>query len=941
VDNLRCHVIVFSLMVLLSSREPSIASDTVWTNPSLGSWFDANNWSAGVPILGHGDGALINQGVSSIDGASAASHFLQVGTSLSGALRIQNGGQLTTSFGYLNSIGMGANAVGSVTIAGVGSRWETESKLVLGGRGSGQLVIEDGGVAFFGGAIVGQQAGSQGALLVTGAGSSWLGNASVGVEGNGGITIANGAVAGGALGLGQTDGSVGTVTIMGKGSRWGLSDTLITTATIGVLGRGELSVMEGGAIFNGMVDIASFEGSTAKIVVDGLGSQWNVTERFRIGVGGTAEITVSDGGVVKSDEQMAFAINAGSFAALTVYGAGSTWDSNHRLILGDLADFSEAGGKAVVTITDGGRVKSRGALIGRGLQSNGEVTVRGVGSVFETGGFLSDFVVGDTGAGFVIVEEGGTLTSTLGFVGNSSKGIAIISGAGSTWNNQLEITIGVSNQGELTISDGAKVVSGVTDQSAASIIGDAHSATGAVAVEGEGSTWTNGTALRVGFEGDGLLTITAGGAVSNILGVIGMNPQSSGVAKVVGPGSTWTNSSDLVVGDSGTASLFISDGAAVSNMVGVMGMDSGSSGAGKVTGIGSTWTNSSNLTVGDHGTATLTIADGGVVSNTLGTVGGQAGSSGLVTVSGHDSTWINSANLLLGHRGAGEVVVSDGGHLSSQIGIIGFLPGSLGIATVVGEGSMWSASSLFVGGASSGSLSIGTGGAVTTQQIFVSSLGSVVVADGGTLDASQVTTIGSVTNQGILLGDLNVAGGGAAIGSGVFAGAVTIADGGMFSPGASPGPAFTTDTTWSAGGSYRWEINALEWAGGTEGGNPGWDFWNAGELSISGPFTIELASLGLNDTLAGLEDWNPNHAYQWRIAEATNPAFTSLEALIVSDEDFVNPLAGGSFWLSASDEGRALYLNFTPIPEPSTLALCVSAIGAFAVCWCNRRKRHS
>jgi T5SS/PEP-CTERM-associated repeat protein len=913
VGNLRYYVGVLTLIVQLGSHGFAMGVDTFWTNPSVGSWFDANNWSAGVPTQAQAGGAYIdNAGVSVLDAAVAESYFLRVGDTLAGELRIRNGGTLATSSGFLNSIGGGSNASGTVTVHGVGSRWNADGTLLLGGQGVGNLVIEEAGSALINRVLVGEQPDAIGALTVTGTGSAWAGNTSLGVQGLGTMTVANGAFATGGL-------------------------------TIGEYGHGELNILGGGSVLNGMVDAASFEGSTANISIMGSSSEWNLNDRLRIGVRGAAEISIRDGAALNTSGPIAFAVGVGSSATMTVNGEGSKWTNNHRLILGDLADFSEAGGNAVVTIENGGYVKSRGALIGRGWQSKGIVTVRGVGSVFETGGSLSDFVVGDTGIGQLAVEDGGTLTSTLGFIGIGDRayGAAIITGSGSSWSNQLELTIGASSQGKLTISNGGIVASGVTNQAAASVIGKSGSANGVVTVEGTGSSWTNGTALRIGFEGEGLLTILDGGAVLNSLGVVGLNPGSSGAVNVNGAGSTWANSSDLVVGERGTAALSITDGGAVANAGGVIGMNDGSKGAASISGSSSTWTNSSNLIIGDGGMATLTVADGGAVSNALGTVGGQAGSSGRVTVSGHSSTWTNSADVIVGHRGSGEVVVSDGGRLSSQIGIVGFLPGSSGIATVVGEGSVWSASSMFVGGAGSGRVSIGTDGVVATQQVFIGSFGTLDITDGGTLKAAAVNNIGFMNNQGTLQGNLNVAGGGVAIGSGAFAGAVTIADGGTFSPGASPGPAFTTDTTWSAGGSYRWEINSLESVGGAEGENPGWDFWNAGELNISGPFTIKLASVGLNDTLAGLEGWNPTHAYKWRIAEATNPAFASLGSLAVNDEDFVNPLAGGSFWLSASNEGRALYLNFMPIPEPSTLTLVASAVGAIAASWRRRRKRHS
>jgi hypothetical protein len=39
------------------------------------------------------------------------------------------------------------------------------------------------------------------------------------------------------------------------------------------------------------------------------------------------------------------------------------------------------------------------------------------------------------------------------------------------------------------------------------------------------------------------------------------------------------------------------------------------------------------------------------------------------------------------------------------------------------------------------------------------------------------------------------------------------------------------------------------------------------------------------------------------------------------EASFLNPLGGGSFSLTLDGENNALFLNFTPVPEPSTYAL--------------------
>jgi len=88
-----------------------------------------------------------------------------------------------------------------------------------------------GGSAVVAGSDIGNFAGSQGAVLVTGASASWtnLGLLSVGTSGTGTLTIANGGVVsnGGASGfIAYTNNSQGSVMVTGPGSTWNISPTV-------------------------------------------------------------------------------------------------------------------------------------------------------------------------------------------------------------------------------------------------------------------------------------------------------------------------------------------------------------------------------------------------------------------------------------------------------------------------------------------------------------------------------------------------------------------------------------------------------------------------------------------------------------------------------------------------------------------------------------------
>jgi T5SS/PEP-CTERM-associated repeat protein len=113
-----------------------------------------------------------------------------------------------------------------------------------------------------------------------------------------------------------------------------------------------------------------------------------------------------------------------------------------------------------------------------------------------------------------------------------------------------------------------------------------------------------------------------GGTISNIDGTIGTKIGSISTVTVDGAGSTWVNSDQLRVGNAGNGFLTISDGGVVSNAgLGQVARDGTSTGTVTVTGIDSTWTNSQSLYVGGGdlaagGTGIVTVETGATVDVT-------------------------------------------------------------------------------------------------------------------------------------------------------------------------------------------------------------------------------------------------------------------------------------------------------------------------------------
>ncbi len=250
--------------------------------------------------------------------------------------------------------------------------------------------------------------------------------------------------------------------------------------------------------------------------------------------------------------------------------------------------------------------------------------------------------------------------------------MATVSGAGSTWTNSGTLHVGNQGNGTLTIEAGGTVASGNA------LIADQLGSTGTVTVSGIGSTWTNSFSLTVGNVASGTLTIEAGGSVSSVLGNIGLGAASNSTIRVTGTGSTWTNSGSLFVGRNGTGMLTFEAGGSVSgeiSEISVIGSAANSIGTVTVTGGGSSWTTGQELYVGRFGSGTLSISAGSTVSSDSAFVGTNPGARGMVTVDGLGSTWTNSGDLEIGGSefdpsGMSDTLIVSGGGAVSVGGLL-------------------------------------------------------------------------------------------------------------------------------------------------------------------------------------------------------------------------------------------------------------------------------
>ncbi len=789
---------------------------------------------------------LGSNGAVTVDGTGsrwANAGDLTVGVQSTGTLSITGGGSVSSLAG---SVANSAGVTGAVTVGGADSSWINSGNLTVGHSGIGTLAIGNGGSVSSVGGSLGQSTGSSGVVTVDGTGSRWAnaGDLTVGVQGIGTLSITRGGSVSSLAGsVANSAGVTGAVTVGGAGSSWINSGNL----TVGHSGIGTLAISNGGHVSSGHGSLAEFNGSSGAVTIDGSGSRWTNSGVFTIGREGIGTLSITNGAEASAAllRVAEFAgsvgtVNIGAAAGEVARGAGALNTPelvfgagtgqlvfNHTNIdytfgaaISGAGSLDHLAGLTIITGTntftrattlrggtlmvgDGGSIAgTSGISIGQNAGDQASFIVRadnGGGTV----GTLGDLTVGASGTGTLSITNGGSVSNSLGLVGNSagSSGAVTVDGTGSRWVNSSNITIGRFGTGTLSITNGGSV------SSLGGTVANFTGSSGTVTVDGVGSSWTISSTLNVG----GTLSITNGGSVSNGIGSVG------GAATVDGTGSSWSNSNTLEI----RGTLSITNGGRVSSL------DGSAARAVTVDGAGSSWTNSRDLFVGSFGTGTLAITNGGSVSNRYGVIGNSTGSSGEVTVDGSGSSWTNASDLYVGQQGTAMLSITNGAEVSAALLRVALSAGSVGKINI---------------GAAAGQVATGAGTLNTPTIAFGAGAGSLVfnhsdtdftlastISGNGTIQQlAGTTTLSGVSSgftgttsvaggkflvTGTLSSSVNVTGGTLG-GTGLLSGAVNIGNGGTLSAGQSPGALTMGSLALDAGSTSVFELGEAGVAGG-------------------------------------------------------------------------------------------------------------------------------
>lgn len=424
-----------------------------------------------------------------LDGADTRAEvttLFTVGNFVAGSASVRNGAELRTQ---VATLGAQRQSVGTMRVAGAGTRWTAGGGLVAGGGGSGTLVVEDGAQVGAAAAALGEQRSGRGDVTLRGAGTVLQvdGLLSVGQSGRGSLRVEDGAVLQTAsAAMARNTDARGSVTV--AGGTWNNRGSL----AVGNVAQGSLTVQGGGRVASGALTVAEGEASSGALSVRGSGSTLQTEGLLNVGRGAAGSFTLARGASALNGSATFGELASGSGSGSI--GGGTQWTVRNDLVVG-------GSGRGTLAIAGGATVTANALQLGRDGGGSGELTLGGSLAVTDA------VVVGGAGEGRLVVGSGGQLSSGSATIGQAAKGSVQLAAAQgrAQWTVAGPLSIGDAATATLAIGSGARVQVGDLTR-----VGDFGSlrleggtlATGAFELASRARfDWQSGTLAVTGFDG--------------------------------------------------------------------------------------------------------------------------------------------------------------------------------------------------------------------------------------------------------------------------------------------------------------------------------------------------------------------------------------------------------------------------------------------------------
>ncbi|MAM09146.1 MAG: hypothetical protein CML23_01515 [Rhizobiaceae bacterium] len=818
------------------------------------------------------------RGTATIIGSGSLWHdfvISRVGWNAEGVVTITDSGAMSGK-----DMVLGANDVarGTVNLSGSGSKLALTGALTVGSEGTGILNLSGGGTVEAVSGVIGAAAGGSGTVAVSGAGTTWTNTAGVlaiGDRGDGILTLADSAnvIAHDRVDIARESGSTGTLNIGAAAGEAATTAGTLQTGAI-VFGAGDGSV-----VFNHTDKDYTFAPDISGAGGVEVYSGTTILTGTNTYTGGTR----IEGGTLRAGAPLGFAdntaytvnggtldLNGHDLTMSELSGTGGTIGlGTAKLTVSQDADTAFAGsftGSGTLAVSGTGRLQLKGAtsaytgdvriasgtleinnafssgsgFIGTIAGEDGRVDVTGPAAVWTLNGDLN---VGRTGSGALVISGGGGVNASGKIAGGSAslslpKGSITVTGKGSRLSTGTggALTIGSIAGSTLAVEDGGAVTSGTAT------LGQSVWTRGNATVSGTGSLWTTGS-MRIGSAGAaGVLTVADGGTVratdafsigSN--GTLNIGATAGDTAVAAGNVDTslidfGTGTGKIVFNHTDTDYTFFPDLKGAGGIVAYSGttilmgnniytgettVEGGILRAGSLLAFaqgGAYTVNGGVLDLNDNdlmmhtfsgtgGTVDLGTARLSVSQNADTVFGGSFTGSGTLAFFGPARLRLTGATSAY----SGEVRVGSGtleinNAFASGSGFIGTVAGEDGHVDVTGPAALWTLN---------GDLNVGRTGS-----------GSLVISDGGGVNASGKITVGSAslslpTGQVIVAGSGSrlSAGSGGSLAIGSIAGStLAVEDGGAVTSGTATlgQSAWTSGTATVSGTGSLWTTGSMK-----------------------------------------------------------------------------------------------------------------------------------
>ena len=728
----------------------------VWKGTTSTDWTVGSNWSTGAAPAANATVTINtnspNPAVLGVSGAATSTiGALQLGTAAgTSALTIQNGSTLSaTATGTNSMIGNFAGANATLNVTGAGSSWSVAGITNVGNNGTGTLNISNGG-----------------AVSVT----NGLGLAFGSSSGIGTLNLASGGT------LTTSNASVrnGAANVSGAGSVWNAGSLLNIGITTGL--NGALNVQSGSHVTAaGNINIGAQTISNRTAVgaatITGAGSQLISSAALNIGLAGQGALTVSNGAVATANA-VNLATGTTGNATLDVAGGGTlatqsltagagtaqaNFDSATLRATASNAAFVSGFTGTALHIGAGGLTLDTAAFnvtAASPFSGTGALTKTGAGTAVLTG---SNTYSGGTtiAAGTLQLGNGGTSGSLVGDVANNGT-LAFDRSDTVTYSGQISGTGAVSQIGTgTTVLGGANGYTGGTSVTAGTlqIASDANLGSASGGLTLDSGTLSNTAA----FASSRTVTLGAGGGTFDtqadltLSGTIG----GSGVLAKIDSGTLTLTGANAYAGGTliNGGTIAVASDANLGNASGGLVFNGGTL----------------HNTAAVASARAVTLNAGGGSFQTTGdlSLAGAIGGTGALTKTDAGILLLTGNNTYGGGTtiAAGTLQLGNGGTSGSIAG------------DVVNNGALVfdRSDSATLGGAISGSGSVTQAGTGTTVLAGNNSYSGATMVQAGTLlvDGNQSGSTGLTTVQsGATLG-----------GIGTLGGNLTVANGGALSPG--------------------------------------------------------------------------------------------------------------------------------------------------------------